>query len=229
VVHDGLRPTKPENAPSIGFSDPLWDFIERCWGGDMKLRPRVAEVVRRLEREAANWVGLMPPCAPVENIVSDSEGPPSDTLEHCEFAILILLNITSPDNGIGGIFPSKNVDLESLTDSSATSGIFSSPNTPSTGCSDLPQEGPLAVVTKPSGGAQSVPRAGTEIRPSPESGVPMRPQFEEPHDDLHVPEMYTHLGQSYKSPPSKLPEKKRRGFKRFKSKFRELFGLGVKR
>jgi len=195
----------------------------------MKLRPRVAEVVTHLEIEAANWVGLMPPCPPAENIVSNSEGPPSDTLEHCELAVLILLDITSPDNGIGGIFPSVNVDLESLTDSSAASGIFSSPNTPSTGCSELPQEGPLAVVAKPFGGPQPVPGAGAGIRPGLESGVPMQPQFEELHDDLHVPEMYTHLGQSYKSPLSRLPEKKRRGFRRFKSKFREFFGLGVKR
>ena len=83
----GLRPPKPEKAPSIGFSDPLWDFVQRCWGGDMKLRPKVTEVVARLKREAADWNGVMPPCAPAENIGFDSEGPTSDTLEHREFAI----------------------------------------------------------------------------------------------------------------------------------------------
>jgi len=193
----------------------------------MELRPRVAEVVRHLGGEAANWVGFMPPCAPAENIVSDSEGPPSDTLEHCKLTILIPLNITSPDNDIGGIFPSMNADLESLIESQVFSGQASCSDQISSWWSELSQEGPLAVVTKPFGGPQPVPRAGTKIHPGLESGVPRRPQFEEPHDDLHAPEMYTHLDQSYKSPPSKLPEKKRRGFQRFKSKLREFFGLAL--
>ena len=85
-VVQGLRPTKPENAPSIGFSDPLWGFVQRCWGGDIKLRPKVAEVVMRLEREATDWDGLMPPCAPAEDRGLTSEGSMSDSIQHCEFA-----------------------------------------------------------------------------------------------------------------------------------------------
>jgi len=88
-VVQGLRPAKPENASSIGFSDLLWSFVQRCWDGDSKLRPKVAEVVTDLKREAAGWVGLMSPCAPVENTVFDSEVPTWDTLEPCEFAVLI--------------------------------------------------------------------------------------------------------------------------------------------
>lgn len=88
MVH-GLRPTKPENASSIGFSDSLWNFTQRCWDGDYKLRPRVAEVVTRLGGEAANWDGLMPPCAPVENTALDSEGPTSVTLEYCELTLIL--------------------------------------------------------------------------------------------------------------------------------------------
>ena len=66
---------------------------------------------------------------------------------------------------------------------------------------------------------------GAKIDTRPVSRVPMQLQFEEPHDDLHVPEMYTHLGQHFKSPPSKLPEKTRRGFRHFKSKVLGFFGL----
>ena len=36
-VVQGVRPTKPENAPAIGFSDSLWSFVQRCWDGEMKL------------------------------------------------------------------------------------------------------------------------------------------------------------------------------------------------
>ena len=62
----------PENASSIGFSDSLWDFVQRCWDDDMELRPKVAEVVTHLEGAAANWDGLMPPCVQVVNVVSGS-------------------------------------------------------------------------------------------------------------------------------------------------------------
>ena len=60
---------------------------------------------------------------------------------------------------------------------------------------------------------------GTPSRPESWAAVPPRP--EELHDDLHA---YTHFGQRFTPPPSNLPEKKRKGFKHFKSKLRELFG-----
>jgi len=92
VVH-GLRPTKPEGASSIGFSDFLWGFVQRCWGGDRNLRPKVSKVVTCLGKEATDWDGLMPPCTPAQNVASCSEGPLSDTLEHREFDILILPDV----------------------------------------------------------------------------------------------------------------------------------------
>jgi len=89
-VVQGLRPTKPEYASSIGFSDVLWSFVQRCWDGDSRLRPKVGEVVTHLGSAVADWDGLMPPGAPVENIIFDPEGPTSDTLPHCKFANFIL-------------------------------------------------------------------------------------------------------------------------------------------
>ena len=81
-VIEGLRPAKPENASSIGFSDLLWSFVERCWDGDMNLRPKVAEVVTHLGEAAANWNGLMPP---------DFGEQTSDSAPHREFEILFFL------------------------------------------------------------------------------------------------------------------------------------------
>ena len=80
----GLRPEKPANAPAIGFSDSLWTFVQRCWDGDRHSRPRVAEVVTRFAEAAANWRGLMPPCAETENIACVSEEPISCTMKHCK-------------------------------------------------------------------------------------------------------------------------------------------------
>jgi len=92
-VVQGLRPGKPKNASSIGFSDLLWDFIQRCWDGDRTQRPKVVEVVTHLGKAVKNWDGFMPPCVAVEDAPSDPEGPSSDSSDsmmHREFEILIL-------------------------------------------------------------------------------------------------------------------------------------------
>jgi len=54
-----MRPSKPENALAIGFSDPLWTFTERCWDAS-ELRPNAKEVVTRLGEAAAGWDGPVP-------------------------------------------------------------------------------------------------------------------------------------------------------------------------
>ena len=86
-VVQGLRPTKPGNASSVGFSDLLWSFTQRCWDGDVKLRPKAAEVVTHLEKAAVNWKGLMPPCVQTENVASKEEM--LNLIKESEFEILI--------------------------------------------------------------------------------------------------------------------------------------------
>ena len=117
----GLRPAKPENASSIGFSNSLWSFVQRCWDGDLKLRPKVAEVVMHLGREAADWNGLMPPYSPVENAVFDLEGPPLDALEHREFTVLIFPRCCSLSNYTVGIVPWSNSPPQSVEGEGITS------------------------------------------------------------------------------------------------------------
>ena len=92
MVQEGKRPDKPENASAIGFSDSLWSFTQRCWDGNMKLRPKVGEVMRRFREAAANWDGLMPPCAQAEGGGSDLQCELSDSMKYSEFWVLI----TSP-------------------------------------------------------------------------------------------------------------------------------------
>ena len=123
-VTQGLRPNKPENAASIGFSDLLWGFVQRCWDADAKLRPNVMEVVTHLGEAAANWNGFMPPCVEVENVPSGPKEPASDSVEHREFEILILPRCLSLVNGTVGIFGwSSSVTADSgLFDGSSTRG-----------------------------------------------------------------------------------------------------------
>ena len=68
----GERPTKPANASAIGLCDPLWTFAQRCWDGNMELRPKAGEVVASLGEAAACWDGLMPPLPHDEGV---SYGP----------------------------------------------------------------------------------------------------------------------------------------------------------
>ena len=86
-----VRPPKPEKASAIGFSDSLWRFVQRCWDGDAELRPKVAGVVSQLERAAADWVGVMPPCPLVKNVASASLEQESDSMAHCKLYILVPL------------------------------------------------------------------------------------------------------------------------------------------
>ena len=85
----GTRPTKPENAPAIGFSDSLWVFTETCWDSTIELRPKVGEVVMRLGEAAARWDEMMPPRSQAWSVASG----PEEVLyskKHSESQILIL-------------------------------------------------------------------------------------------------------------------------------------------
>ena len=83
----GKRPDKPANASSIGFSDSLWGFTQRCWDGKIESRPEVGEVMKHLGEAAINWNGLMPPCVLSETVMPCSGEESSDL---GEFDIYIL-------------------------------------------------------------------------------------------------------------------------------------------
>lgn len=89
-IINGLRPDKPNNAPAIGFSDPLWDFTQRCWDANMESRPGVAEVVALLSQATANWNRVMGSYVKVDPwVATDSEEVESDSKKHCEFEVII--------------------------------------------------------------------------------------------------------------------------------------------
>jgi len=135
-VIQGVRPSKPENASAIGFSDSLWRFVQRCWDGDAKLRPKAARVVKHLNKAAADWNGLMPPCVQAENVAPDSEVQLSDSVQRCEFNV-ITLPYRSLNNITGETFhQSSSAAPESPTGSQPIHGLFTRPSTPSTHCTE---------------------------------------------------------------------------------------------
>ena len=77
-VVDGLRPTKHSNASNIGFSDPLWNFVELCCDQDMRLRPSAEEVVKSLYAAIANRDVLTPSTASKPGPPGIDPDPPSN-------------------------------------------------------------------------------------------------------------------------------------------------------
>ena len=73
------------NASAIGLSDLLWGFVQRCWDGDIRLRPKVGEVVVHLGEAAADWFGLMPPYVRTEDVTPYPLEELSVSIQHCEF------------------------------------------------------------------------------------------------------------------------------------------------
>ena len=104
----GRRPDKPENAIAIGVSDSLWGFTQRCWDGEIELRPEVGEVVMCLEEAAASWDGLMPPCPQAGDVAPDPEELELDSGGPSESGILAWNHLLS--NGTD-IFQSSPSDI----------------------------------------------------------------------------------------------------------------------
>jgi len=206
----GARPTKPENASAIGFSDSLWDFTQQCWHGDAKVRPKVGGVVTQLERAAANWGRIMPPFVEVKNIVPVSEKlVSSDSISNCKFEILVSPRYCPLSNGTDKfIVSSPNVAPESPTESQTTVESLGLLGTPSTGCTVPLQEELQETAVKPSV-EPPADRWGT---------IQRRPQ--DLPDDPHA---FQHLTQNFQPPPSALPPPKRKPLQRFKAKLREFF------
>ena len=88
-VIEGKRPSRPENAPAIGFSDPLWGFVQRCWDGNPERRPKTVEVVSQLAKVAVDWDGVTEPRAQIENVATAPPEPNIDSVAHCKPKISI--------------------------------------------------------------------------------------------------------------------------------------------
>ena len=45
AILKGDRPEKPENAMDLGFTEALWETVEKCWVEDRSARPDVKEIL----------------------------------------------------------------------------------------------------------------------------------------------------------------------------------------
>ena len=47
-IMKGTRPAKPEDAGNLGFTNGLWEIVERCWLADRNGRPTLRAVLSSL-------------------------------------------------------------------------------------------------------------------------------------------------------------------------------------
>jgi len=55
AIMEGARPEKPEGATSLGFSNEMWEIVERCWLEDRNARPGVENILSYLNDAATHW------------------------------------------------------------------------------------------------------------------------------------------------------------------------------
>lgn len=99
----GARPAKPENAVGIGFSEILWNLVQKCWDGEVARRPQIQEVVEGIGKVATSWFTSMPPgimqraVSDVEDDEDEDEDGVSEELKHGESSPLpVVLSRLSP-------------------------------------------------------------------------------------------------------------------------------------
>ena len=54
-ISKGTRPKKPEDVASLGFTDDLWEIVERCWSAERDARPTLEAVLSCLHEAAPRW------------------------------------------------------------------------------------------------------------------------------------------------------------------------------
>ena len=55
AILQGVQPTKPAEATTLGFTDRLWWTVENCWLQDREMRPDVEALLQDLRNAAWAW------------------------------------------------------------------------------------------------------------------------------------------------------------------------------
>ena len=50
------RPPRPRDSEKLGFSDDVWEILQRCWEKEPSARPPVDTVSASLKQAAETWV-----------------------------------------------------------------------------------------------------------------------------------------------------------------------------
>ena len=56
VVLEGERPQRPRASEKLGFTDNVWEVLQRCWKKEPSVRPSIDAVSACLKQIAETWV-----------------------------------------------------------------------------------------------------------------------------------------------------------------------------
>ena len=60
VVLEGERPRRPRDSEKLGFTDKVWEVLQKCWEKVPSARPRVDLISTCLKGAAETWVVDVP-------------------------------------------------------------------------------------------------------------------------------------------------------------------------
>jgi hypothetical protein len=60
VALEGERPQRPRDSEKLGFSDQVWEVLQKCWEKTPTARPPIDVVSACLKRAAETWVVDVP-------------------------------------------------------------------------------------------------------------------------------------------------------------------------
>lgn len=83
VVLEDHRPPRPRDSDKLGFSDEVWEVLQRCWEKKPSARPSIEVISTCLKHAAETWVVDVPAFllaskAGVEQVMSMKEDQAKD-------------------------------------------------------------------------------------------------------------------------------------------------------
>lgn len=60
VVIEGERPQRPRDSEKLGFTDRVWEILQKCWEKNPPTRPSIDIVSAYLKQAAETWVVDVP-------------------------------------------------------------------------------------------------------------------------------------------------------------------------
>ena len=83
VVLENERPSRPRDSEKLGFTDKVWDSLQKCWEKRPSARPSIDAVSACLKQAAETWVVDVPAFmlaskAGVEQVMNLKEGEAKD-------------------------------------------------------------------------------------------------------------------------------------------------------
>lgn len=60
VVLESERPPRPRNSEKLGFTDHVWEVLQKCWDKDPSARPPIDDVSACLKQGTEIWVADVP-------------------------------------------------------------------------------------------------------------------------------------------------------------------------